>query len=186
MALVLRCTGCGGMRCLSPRSRAGCRQGCMPVRSILPKTGLSARTGMGLLSLAGTGCGGELFGEVWTKAVCGGTGLGGWHRCAGRGAKQCPHQGFGGVSIMAGCWGPCAAVSPSSGAGCCPCRPLSHPGERQECSSGGIGIRLAVGMLCSTAVGNHVPSCKTQLDPTVIPVAGWGGGGALRRSKVLE
>lgn len=75
---------------------------------------------MGLLSLAGMGCSGELFGEVWTKAVCGSTGQCGCLQCTGRGMKQCPLQGLGGASLTARCSGSCAAVSTTSGAGCCP------------------------------------------------------------------
>lgn len=106
-------------------------QGCVPRCRILPRTGLAARTGTGPSSLAGTGCGGELFGEVWTKGVRGGRGLSGWLRRAGRGVKQCPPRGLGGVSPTARRLGSGAAVSAHSGVGC-PCRPPSHPGERQE------------------------------------------------------
>lgn len=61
---------------------------------------------MGLLSLAGMGCSGQLFGEVWTKAACGATGLCVWLQCADRGAKQHPHQGFGSGAFWLGAGAP--------------------------------------------------------------------------------
>lgn len=101
---------------------------------------------MGLLSLAGTGCSDELFGEVWTKAACV-TGLCVCLQCAGRGAKQHPHWGFGSGAFWLGAEGPVLLCSPAAMGVAVPAVP-SHSQVR----GGTPAVALVLGWLYARCV----------------------------------